>query len=385
MTAGTVPQNVAIWYRGASYELGRGQGFYGIWAAGGPRTQPIEWWPETPEGWHGAWSRFTSIQPPGSIVRLSQSAASAESASTPDAPAGRRGIIAASVLAAGVVVGVIGLFPDYLGGASLAAQPPNLIPHVVYLAAWAASAALILLGGARLRTGALLGIGTSIVTFGLFLADAGTVIAAGAHVLRAGLVLGLIGWLLCAAGCALAFRPRPAMATIRLHGRRAGYAAALTLAAIGAAAAFAPSWDSYTLHAAVSGASQTVTEGNAFSNPAPVIAGDVIVMVAIVAVVVAAGLWRPLQQGAALLAGAVIVMVAQAISALVLVGETASPLQFDISPVRAAELGLTISSGVTPAFWIYCAFVAALIALGGARLLMAGDAGASRTAAVTPG
>lgn len=33
MAAGTVPGNVAIWYRGASYELGRGQGFYGIWAA----------------------------------------------------------------------------------------------------------------------------------------------------------------------------------------------------------------------------------------------------------------------------------------------------------------------------------------------------------------
>ena len=37
--------------------------------------------------------------------------------------------------------------------------------------------------------GALLGAGTSIVTFGLFFADAGQVIAGGAHVLGTGLVL----------------------------------------------------------------------------------------------------------------------------------------------------------------------------------------------------
>ena len=282
------------------------------------------------------------------------------------------------------MIGVIGLFPDYLGGASLAAQPADLIPHVLYFAVWAASAALILLGGARLRAGALLGIGTSIVTLGLFLADAGTAIAAGAHVLGAGLVLGLIGWLLCAAGSALAVRLRPAAAPGPLRGRRAGFAAALTVAAIGAAAAFAPSWDSYTLHFAATGSTQSVTAGNAFANPAPVIAGDVIVMVALVAVVAAAALWRPVRLGAALLAGAVIPLVAQAISALVQLGEAVSPLLFGFSPIRAAQLGLTISSGVTPAFWIYCAFVAALIALGGAWLLMAERPVSSRPG-VAPG
>ena len=293
MKAGTVPHNVAIWYRGARYELGGGPGFYGIWAAGGPRSHPVEWWPETPEGWHGAWSRFTGIEAPGSIVQLSQGHAGGASASAPDAPAGSRALIAASLLAVGVVFGVAGLFPHYLGGASLASEPAELIPHVIYLAAWAVSAALIMSGGARLRAGAFLGLGTSIVTFGLFLADAGMAIAGGAHLMGTGLVLGLIGWLLCAAGSALAVRLRPARAPGRPHGLQAGLVTALTLAAIGAAAAFAPSWDSYTLRVAT-GATQTVTEGNAFSNPAPVIAGDVIVMVALVAVVIAAALWRPL-------------------------------------------------------------------------------------------
>ena len=59
---------VTITYRGATYEIGRGLGFYGIWTAGGPRSQPLDRWPETPEGWTAAWTRFTSIEAPGTIV-----------------------------------------------------------------------------------------------------------------------------------------------------------------------------------------------------------------------------------------------------------------------------------------------------------------------------
>ena len=72
-----------------------------------------------------------------------------------------------------------GLFPAYLGGSSLAQQAYQLIPHVIYLAVWTAGAVLILLGGARLRLGALLSLGLSVVTFGLFFADAGTAISGG--------------------------------------------------------------------------------------------------------------------------------------------------------------------------------------------------------------
>jgi hypothetical protein len=59
---------VTITYRGAKYEIGRGRDFYGIWITGGPRSQPLEWWPETPEGWSAAWTRFASIEAPGAIV-----------------------------------------------------------------------------------------------------------------------------------------------------------------------------------------------------------------------------------------------------------------------------------------------------------------------------
>ena len=59
---------VTITYRGAKYEIGRGRDFYGIWMTGAPRSQPLEWWPETPEGWSAAWTRFASIEAPGAMV-----------------------------------------------------------------------------------------------------------------------------------------------------------------------------------------------------------------------------------------------------------------------------------------------------------------------------
>ncbi len=388
---------VTIAYRGEKFELGRGPTFFGIWAIGTSRSQPLQWWPDTPEGWSAAWSRFTEIEAPGTIVPVGRRSAPAGQGGAPageggfaagqggfaaggGVPAGPRaagaragGFTAAALLAVGVLLGVIGLFPGYLAGVSLVNQPAELVPHVIYLAAWTASAVLVALGGTRLRLGALLGAGLSIVTFGLFFADAGTAMAGGLHLADAGLVLGIAGWLACAAGSAIALLlPGAAGPGLGVHpgasrdllgrprGPQVGVAVLLVLAGLGAAIAFAPSWDSFTLRTA-SGLSQSLTAGNAFANPGPVIAGDVAVMVALAAVVIAAAIWRPVWQGAVLLAGAAIPMVAQAISALVQVSEPATPAQFGFSPAQADRLGLTISSGLTPAFWVYCAFVLALV------------------------
>jgi hypothetical protein len=363
---------VTITYRGAGYEIGRGPDYYGVWTVGAPRLQPLERWPETPEGWSAAWGRFTAMEAPGTIAPVGRRTARAARRTVPaDRPAiavgaGTGAISAALLLAAGVVLGVAGLFPDYLGGASLAQQPVNLIPHAIYLATWSAGAVLILLGGTRLRMGALLGMGTSIVTFGLFLADAGTAIAGGAHVAGLGLVLGLLGWLACTAGCAVALWIRPAGRCARPvtlgkpRGTDAGPIAMLVLAGLGTAVAFAPAWDSFTLRTAA-GQTQSLTAGNAFANPGWVIAGNVAAMIGFAAVVIAAALWRPRRYGAALLAGAIIPMAAQAISALIQVGEPVSPSQFGISSAEASQLGLTISSGLTPVFWIYCLLLVALM------------------------
>jgi hypothetical protein len=446
-----VPENETILYRGPNFELGHGPGFYGIWPTGSPRPPSIEWWPDTPDGWQGAWARYNALETPGSITMVSPPTAAA-------GHLGTRAVLAVGLLAAGIICGIAGLFPAYLSGSSLTDSASQLIPHVFYLAGWTASLALILLGGARLKVGVLLSLGLSIVTFGFFFADAGEVIAAGEHLMGAGLALSLIGWLACAAGSVAAlplqagffrrsvaqirstfapapgaqapqpmmppaapwtpnpaapwtpnptappypsappapsaspaspgaepgpgvpagpggpyapnpaygaYQPPPASRWSNPASRRAVVTVAVAaVAALGAAITFAPSWDSYTLRTAA-GAVHTLTAGNAFSNPAAVIVGDVAVMVALVLVAVAATLWRPLRLGAVLLAGAVIPMVAQAISALAQLGEGVSPTEFGISRAQASQLGLTISQSLTPVFWFYCAFVVILAVICG--------------------
>jgi len=407
---------VTITYRGAKYEIGRGMGFYGVWTAGGARSQPLERWPETPEGWTAAWSRFVSIEAPGTIVPVGKDTPPVPLAAPREgeepgpfgensAPLGETGetgetvvttagavpytpygqyagyaapvrserparITAAALLGAGVILGIAGLFPAYIGTASLAQQADQLTAHAIYLAVWTVSAALILLGGARLRIGALLGLGLSAVTFGLFLGDAGLALSTSANPgAGPGLVLSLIGWLACAAGSVVAFMARPASTAAavaqpaefaRPRGAAIGPAVMVVLAGLGVAASFAPAWDSFTLRTAA-GQVQSLTAGNAFSNPGLVITGDVAVMIALAAVVIAAALWRPVRHGAVLLAGATAAMAAQAISALVQVSHTPTPAQFGISSAQASQLGLTISAGVTPAFWIYFGFLVALI------------------------
>ena len=366
--------NVVISHRGAAYEIGRGRGFYGIWPAGAPRSQPAEWWPATPAGWSGAWYRFTRLEAPAAIVPVSAAPILKISASS-------RSIIAAVLLAVGVVFGVGALFPGYIGSPSLVSQATELVPHLIYLATWLTSTVLILLGGTRLRVGALLAAGTSAVTFGLYFADLGTA-AAGTNLVRAGLVLGLVGWLSCAAGAAMALwiRPEGQPAAVRRYELSPLWRlAAIVGVGVGVAATFAPGWDSYLLRTAA-GQSEAFTAGNAFDSPAAVIAGDVIVMVALVAVLVVAAMLRPVRHGAVLLAGAAIPMVAQAISAIIQLVEPTTPAQLGISPAQAAAAGITISSGATVPFWFYCIFTFALVLIAARMLLPSRPAGLAPTA-----
>jgi hypothetical protein len=519
-----VPENETILYRGAGYELGHGPGFYGIWPADSPRPESIEWWPDTPDGWQGAWARYNALEVPGSIAMVGSLQGQPQQAPRRRAIGhlglghlGTRGLLAAGLLTAGIICGLAGLFPAYLDGSSLSSSASQVIPHIFYLAGWIVSLVLILLGGARLKAGVLLSLGLSIVTFGFFFSDAGQVIAGGSHLMGAGLALSLIGWVACAAGSVVALpfgagvfrrsvadlrgtfsaapaaqgapgvqpQPQPSApasaapsatqakpdaaapspspapqapeapaarsessgdsevsdtaesepatqepatqeaatqeagpeeaatqepvpagaaatssppnwgapgapgqpaATYSPYGPYTSYGTyqpartsrwsnpvtrrivlALTLAilaAIGAAITFAPSWDSYTLRTAA-GEVHSLTAGNAFANPGAVIAGDVLVMVALVLVAALAAVWRPIRLGAVLLAGALIPMVAQAVSALAQLGEGVSSTQFGISSSEAQQLGLSISQGLTAWFWFYCLFVVALAVICG--------------------
>jgi hypothetical protein len=380
-----VQDSVTISHRGSTYEIGSGRGFYGIWPL--DDHSKVEMWPQTDQGWLSAWSRFVAIEVPGSIVAVNPGmpvpgvrdtvAGAAEVTAQPVGGSPR--FVAATLLAIGVAIGVAGLFPGYLGGASLASQSDELVPHLIYLAGWAASAALLCAAAWRPAAGALVAVGVTAVTFGLFFADLGTVIAEGSQLYGTGLLLSLIGWLTCAAGSGVAVLFVQPGAPRRLSGREGVLAFALTaFAALGAAIAFAPSWDSFTLRTPA-GLDTTVTQGNAFANPGWVIVGDVAVMAVLVAVVVVAALWQPAKLGAALLAGATVPLLAQAVSAVVQIQTPASPQQFGITPSQAQQAGLTINSGLTPAFWIYCAFVLAL-ALIAARMLTSPAADAPTSA-----
>ncbi len=301
------------------------------------------------------------------------------------AAAARRGgtalLVGEGLLVLGVVLGLAGLFPGYAGGQSLLSQGDQVVPHLCYVIAWAISAGPIALSVSRpraARLGALFALGLSAVTLGLFVSDLGEVVSGGAS-LGTGLVVSLLGWLACTAGAAIALvascrdtepgpaRPGQAGSAPAECGWPAkparshlGPLALLVLAGIGTAAAFAAAWDSYTVAQATLGTVKTIQEGNAFSNPGFVIAGNVLVMVAVVAVAVLAALWRPARQGALLLAGAIIPLAAQAVSALIQVSQPAYSF-FGLTQAQAAQDGVTISSGVTPIFWVYCVFVISLL------------------------
>jgi len=399
-----VPEKAIISHRGEKYEIGRGKRFYGIWAVGAPYDAPVDRWPETHDGWQQAWLRFAAIEVPGTITAARtprsglRSALVARRGGPQPAPAATDGSVPAAVaakrrggtallageglLVLGVVLGLAGLFPDYIEGQSLISQSEQVVPHLCYVIAWAVSAGLIALSVSRPRTarlGALFALGLSAVTFGLFLSDLGQATSAGASLaLGSGLVVSLLGWLACTAGAALALlascrdadpagrygQPRAARPDrgwpARPSRSHLGPLGLLVLAGIGTAAAFAPSWDSYTVSQASSGTVQTYLEGNAFSNPGVMIAGSVAVMVAVVAVAALAALWRPARQGALLLAGAIVPLVAQAISALIQIRQPAFAL-FGLTQAQATQDGVTITAGVTPIFWVYCVFVIALL------------------------
>jgi hypothetical protein len=317
--------------------------------------------------------------------------AAADEAAADPAAGRRRGgtalLAGEGLLVLGVVLGLAGLFPDYSGGQSLLSQSYQVLPHLCYVIAWAASAGLIALSVSRpraARLGALFALGLSAVTFGLFLSDLGEVTSDGVS-LGSGLVVSLLSWLACTVGASFALVAScrdadparagltgtgltgvagPATAERGWPGRptraHAGPLALLVLAGIGTAAAFAPSWDSYTVNQASTGVTHTYLEGNAFSNPGVMIAGSVAVMVAVIAVTALAALWRPARQGALLLAGAIVPLAVQAISALIQVGQPAYAL-FGLTQAQAKADGVTISAGVTPIFWVYVVFVIALV------------------------
>lgn len=392
MEAETVPDKAVISHRGEKYEIGRGKRFYGIWVVGAPYDAPVDRWPENRDGWQQAWARFAAIEAPGTITAVPRARKGLPgfgwrqgSDKNPGADAlkdgeaagrrfrhGSRLLVGEGLLVLGVVLGLAGLFPAYEGGQSLLSQWDQVVPHLLYVIGWAVTAALVALSVARpsnaARLGALFGLGLSAVTFGMFLADVGQ-LTAGNVSFGTGLALSLAGWLACTVGAAFVLSANAGLPRardlpsrpVRPGPHHAGPVALLVLAGIGTAAAFVPAWDSYVLTARAIGTTQTITAGNAFDNPGLAIAGNVCVMAAIIAVAALAALWRPARHGALLLAGAIVPLAAEFVSAVIQAGQPASPKLFGISAAQASSLGLTISPGLTGIFWVYLVFLISLL------------------------
>ena len=293
-----MPDKAVISHRGEKYEIGRGKRFYGIWVVGAPYEAPVDRWPENRDGWQQAWARFAAIEVPGTITPVARERkglplklgrarrrraaaprpADAEARRRVCAPGGGRGrrrrsgepgrrrraalaagatavLAGEALLVLGVVLGLAGLFPAYVGGKSLLSQWDQVVPHLCYVIGWALTAALVALSVVRpsnaARLGALFGLGLSAVTFGLFLADIGEVTAGVLARHRPGREPARLARLHGGRG-ARARRQRRAVRACRRGRQRpgrghAGPLALLVLAAIGTAAAFAPSWDRYVL------------------------------------------------------------------------------------------------------------------------------------------
>jgi hypothetical protein len=350
-----VSEKVVISYQGARFRLGRSQTFFAIYPDGMPLDQPIEQWPATPDGWSAAWIRFNELETPGTIVQAQSPAAAWGGRTSAPALTGFKVTNASALLVIGVVFGAVGLFPSYWTGMTLISSAGELVPHLFYLVAWAVAAIGVLAGGNRARVGALLGLGTSAATLGLFVTDIGEPgVSAGA-----GLILACIGWFACTAGVVLALRgtwnPRALILRHASPGVLAG-TALLGAVGIGAAVTYALSWNTLTF-ATAEGELQTLAQGNISSQGGMDIFGSVLVMAAVIAVPVIAGLWRNTRVGAALLAGLLVPVVAQGISAVI---ETHDQTAQYASSLKSGG-DTFISYGLTPSFWLYCLFGVALV------------------------
>jgi serine/threonine protein kinase len=261
-------------------------------------------------------------------------------------PPGRR-VTASALLGLGVILGLAGLFPRYWTGLTLASQLRELVRPLCYIVVWAAATIGVLRGTTVARSAALLGTGLGAVLFGFFFADLGYVISEHLKI-GAGFVLSLLGWLACTAGsaCALTVRVTPRSGSPRAGVTPLGLVT--VSAAIGTAVTFLPPWTKVTW--VQHGISHTITAKGSLAMGGVVAAGNVLVIVALIAIAIVAAVRRPIRDGTVMLAGAIVPMIAGAAYFLIL------------DSVRAYhQASIVLSYRETPDFWIYCPLLMLLI------------------------
>ncbi len=220
---------------------------------------------------------------------------------------------------------IAAMFAPYTG------NPPVAIVSTGYETAlyitlalgWTAAAVLVL-ARISVRGGVALGGGLAAVELGFLVTDlAGTIqtssrVTSGVWLALSALGLGGAGVLLGASTVPMGGpRVRPYDETLSAR------AVATVLVALLAVVAFLPSWDKYELVNAA-GQTTTVTLGNVFSQPAGMMAGELLAALAIGIVAVLGAFWAPPVVGAWMTGGALIALSSQLISAAVQVNQSPS-------------------------------------------------------------
>jgi hypothetical protein len=267
------------------------------------------------------------------------------------------------------------MFPPYPGlpASPVVSSSWEIAVYVCLEIGWALAAVLVL---SRLSVpgGAALGAGLGAVELGLLAVDIANGFQvsngseAGAWLALAGLGFGAAGVLVTASTVPLGM-PRPP------QGRSA---VLMLLATFAVVLAYLPSWDKWSAVAPSLHVSGSLTEGNAFSQPAVVMAGVLLTVIGFAFVAVLGSVWSPATIGAWATAGAVIALSSQLISAVFQLSEAVPSTAFGVSAVQARSVGLKISTSLT-GWWeadVAATVLLALLALSAAlsaRKTMAGS------------
>ena len=140
----------------------------------------------------------------------------------------------------------------------------------------------------------------------------------------------------------------------------------VALLALASRGAFLPAWDHYVGVVAASGRSISFSLGNAFSGPWPIVLGNVITALALLAIPIAVTRLRDRTIAAAVVVGSLIVLAAQFTSAIVQVDQTVPPSVVGLTPAQQTQLGLQLHLSLTGWFTFdvlaaYALFVAVMV------------------------
>ncbi len=123
----------------------------------------------------------------------------------------------------------------------------------------------------------------------------------------------------------------------------------LGILGLATAGAFIPSWDHYVAVVGSTGQSFSSNVGYAFSGRWEEILGNVLVVMALAAVPIAASRWRNRAAGAAAVAGALMVLASQLVSAVVQVDQAVPSSAFGLTPRQYSQYG--VRAGVKLTGW----------------------------------